>query len=224
MAYIFETWKDYRSAIFLYEKVLSLRDDEPQSYRDLALVLHASGKHQESVDLLYKALTSGLEKSTDQFDGILPIMLNELNAIISGQGKNLKLEKIDKSIVSAMPVDLRIVVDWNKDQTDIDLHIEEPGNEVCNFQLQKTRSGGILSEDMTEGYGPEEYSIRNAVRGKYRIRVNYYGDNYQKQQVPSFIKVSIYKNFGRASQLVEIKNMFMKGREGMLDVAEVVFE
>ena len=81
-----------------------------------------------------------------------------------------------------------------------------------------------MSDDMTAGYGPEEYSIRKAVKGKYTIRVNYYGDRYQKEQVPSFIKVTIYKNFGRANETVEIKNMFMRGKQGMIDVAELVFE
>jgi uncharacterized protein YfaP (DUF2135 family) len=34
-----------------------------------------------------------------------------------------------------------------------------------------TRSGGMLSKDISSGYGPEEYVIRNAIPGQYRIAV-----------------------------------------------------
>jgi uncharacterized protein YfaP (DUF2135 family) len=115
------------------------------------------------------------------------------------------------------------VIDWNKDETDIDLHIIEPGGEECFYSHKQTRSGGRLSEDFTQGYGPEEYQVKHAAKGKYRIRVNYFGDRYQKKQVPSFIKLIIYKNFGRPNQTETIESIIMDNQKGQIEIGEVKF-
>jgi regulator of sirC expression with transglutaminase-like and TPR domain len=38
----------------LFEEVLRLRPEEPQSYRDLALVLARQGQYERAIELLYK--------------------------------------------------------------------------------------------------------------------------------------------------------------------------
>ena len=38
-------------------------------------------------------------------------------------------------------------------------------------------SGGELSQGMTQGYGPERYSIAKAKKGAYRVIVHNYGTN-----------------------------------------------
>jgi hypothetical protein len=53
--------------------------------------------------------------------------------------------------------------------------------------------------------------------------VKYYGDRYQKQQVPSFIKVTIYKNYGRKNQTMSVQNLIMDGQTGMIEIADVKF-
>jgi uncharacterized protein YfaP (DUF2135 family) len=144
-----------------------------------------------------------------------------MNAIIQVHRHSLDLSAINAGIIKPLPVDLRIVIDWNKDETDIDLHIVEPGGEECYYKHKLTKSGGRLSEDFTQGYGPEEYQVKTAKKGRYSIRVNYYGDRYQKQQVPSFIKVTVYKNFGTPNQTVSVENLIMDHLQGTIEISEV---
>jgi uncharacterized protein YfaP (DUF2135 family) len=150
-------------------------------------------------------------------------MLNELNAIIDQNRATIDIGKIDTAILTVLPVDLRIVIDWNKDETDIDLHVTEPGGEECYYSHRETKRGGRISEDFTQGYGPEEYEIKKAGNGTYHVQVKYYGDRYQKQQVPSFIKVTIYKNYGRKNQTMSVQNLIMDGQTGMIEIADVKF-
>jgi uncharacterized protein YfaP (DUF2135 family) len=150
-------------------------------------------------------------------------MLNELNAIIDQNRATIDIGKIDTAILTVLPVDLRIVIDWNKDETDIDLHVIEPGGEECYYSNHETKRGGRISEDFTQGYGPEEYEIKKAGNGTYHVQVKYYGDRYQKQQVPSFIKVTIYKNYGRKNQTMSVQNLIMDGQTGMIEIADVKF-
>lgn len=222
MGYVLESWGMYDEAIKVYEKVLAIKEEEPQSYRDLALAYEGKGDHQRAVDILYKSLTSNWFQYEDRYRGLKSLILDEMNAIIA-RNNTIDLSKINAGVIKPLPVDLRVVIDWNKDETDIDLHIIEPGGDTCYYQRKLTRSGGRLSEDFTQGYGPEEYQVKQAKNGRYLIRVNYYGDRYQQQQTPSFIKLTIYKNFGKPNQTVTTESIIMDHQTGMIEIGEVKF-
>jgi len=220
---MFETWGDYDEAVRIYQKVLAIKEEEPQSYRDLALAYERQGNVQKAVDILYKVLTKDWQWYEGRYRGLRGIILNELNNIIALNKEKIDISQIAPEIIKPLPVDLRIVIDWNKDETDIDLHVVEPGGEECFYSHRETKKGGRLSEDFTQGYGPEEFEVKNAASGLYRVRVNYYSDRYQKQQVPSFIKVTIYKNYGKENQTVNVQNLIMDGQSGMIEIADVRF-
>lgn len=221
MGYMLETWKMYDEAINVYSKVLSIKEEEPQSYRDLALAYNSKGDYQKALDILYNALTKNWNQYEARYRGLKSLLLNEINSVISLHRDNLDLSRINEAIIKPLPVDIRIVIDWNKDETDIDLHIVEPGGEECFYKNKLTKSGGRLSEDFTEGYGPEEYQVKNAKHGVYSIRIDYYGDRYQKEQVPSFVKLTIYKNFGKPNQTVSVQNVIMDGQQGIIEIGEI---
>lgn len=223
VGYILEQWKLYPEAIDVYKKVLTIKEEEPQSYRDLALAYEAYGDHQAAVDLLYKVIIKNFYQYEDRYRGIKSLMLNEMNAIISRNSNSVTLCKINNAIIKPLPVDIRIVIDWNKDETDVDLHIEEPGKEECFYGHRHTKKGGRLSEDFTQGYGPEEYEIRNAQNGTYTIRVNYFGDRYQKKQTPTFLKLTVYKNFGKPDQTAYTQSIIMDNQSGKIEIDEIKF-
>ncbi len=127
MGYMLETWAMYEEAIDVYKKVLQIKEEEPQSYRDLALAYEKNGDHQQAVNILYEALIKNWFQYEDRYRGLKSLLLNEMNAIIQINHHSLDLSKINTGIIKPLPVDLRIVIDWNKDETDIDLHIVEPG-------------------------------------------------------------------------------------------------
>lgn len=221
VGYVFEKWGMYDEAVMIYEKVLTIKKEEPQSYRDLALAYEKSGKAQAAIEILYTCLIKNWNQYEGRYRGLRSILLTEMNTIIEKYKKEVDLSLINTSIIRPLPVDLRIVVDWNKDETDIDLHIVEPNGEECFYSHRQTKAGGRMAEDFTQGYGPEEYQIKNALKGKYSIQVNYYGDRYQKKQVPSFIKVTIYKNFGKPDQTVTTETFIMDNQNGKVEIAEV---
>lgn len=127
MGYMLEKWAMYEEAIGVYKKVLLMKEEEPQSYRDLALAYDKNGDHQQAVNILYQVLTKNWFQYEDRYRGLKSMLLNEMNAIIAVKSRSLDLSAINTGIIKPLPVDLRIVIDWNKDETDVDLHIVEPG-------------------------------------------------------------------------------------------------
>lgn len=74
---------------------------------------------------------------------------------------------------------IRVVLSWDTDQTDLDLHLITPDGQHCFYGNRVLSNGGALDVDVTTGYGPEIISLPAAPRGTYHIYVNYYGGGYR---------------------------------------------
>ncbi len=72
-------------------------------------------------------------------------------------------------------VGLRVVLSWDSDHTDLDLHVVSPDGEHVFFGNRVGKNGGALDVDVTDGYGPEIYAIPSPPPGNWQVYVNYYG-------------------------------------------------
>lgn len=207
--YKMEELGDFKAAAFIYRQVLKLRSEDAQSYRDLALALVELGEHQEALNLLSTILGEQFYEGNDRrdFAQIEPIVLNEIRHILQTKKVNGATKNLPKGSDAEISLDMRVVIDWNHNDTDIDLHIVDPDLEECFYGNSKTKMGGSLSEDMTQGFGPEEFSLENATLGSYYIKIDYFGDRYQKIENPTFMKISIYENYGAKDEKRRIKVM-----------------
>lgn len=49
---------------------------------------------------------------------------------------------------------------------------------------------------MIQGFGPKEFTLKNAIKGDYYVKMKYYGDRYQKVENPPCTTITIYKKYG----------------------------
>ncbi|CAG4913962.1 YfaP family protein [Paraburkholderia saeva] len=70
---------------------------------------------------------------------------------------------------------LRIVLAWDTDGTDLDLHVVSPDGAHTFYGDRVAPNGGALDVDVTTGYGPEIYSSAAPPPGTWLVYVNYYG-------------------------------------------------
>jgi len=192
LTYTLRQWQDYDDAVFTAKQVVKWRAHEPQSLRDYALTLEDDGKYQEAFDELIKALeVNYYGEMRDHYEGVEDIILMDLNRMII-EHTGLKTEKLDKKYLDKMPVDIRIIMNWNQMDVDLDLHVIEPNGEECFYGHKNTEAGARFSKDFTRGYGPEQYLIRNAIKGKYKIKTNYFGETKLTEDGPATVMVEIY--------------------------------
>jgi uncharacterized protein YfaP (DUF2135 family) len=78
---------------------------------------------------------------------------------------------------------LRVVLAWDTDGTDLDLHVVSPDGEHVFYGRRVSRNGGALDVDVTTGYGPEIYANPTPPPGVYHVYVNYYGSGPDRQDV-----------------------------------------
>ncbi|MBC7889238.1 MAG: carboxypeptidase-like regulatory domain-containing protein [Ferruginibacter sp.] len=214
---------DYEAEMIAFKKVIELRPLDPQSYRDYALALEDAGYHQEALNQLYEGMTrSYSQEMRNIYAGIEEIFLMEINRLITLHSNKLKLKDIPKTMIQAMPVDLRVVMNWNMNNTDIDLSVTDPNEEKCMFNHRTTAVGGRISDDFTQGFGPEQFILKNAQKGKYRIEINYFGNSQVTLAGPATVMAEIYLHYGMPNEEKRTVTLQMeKGKSGAVFIGEV---
>ncbi len=218
-------------AILTFEEVRRLRPEEPQSHRDLALVLArraASGSAESIRDDYTRALAMLAEVVMGQWDGRFPeielMALEEFNAILPRAKKaGVKKVPLDERLVKLLDVDVRIVMTWHADNTDIDLWVIEPSGEKAFYEHNRTTIGGLVSADYTGGYGPEEYMVRRAMRGVYKVQANFYGSGAVKLLGAVTVQVDVFTNFGRPNEARKSLTVRLQKEEETIDIGQIEF-
>lgn len=103
-----------------------------------------------------------------RFTGVEQIVLVELNRLVSrsrAAGVKLDTGGLNPAFLQPVEADLRVVINWDTDASDMDLWVTDITGEKCYYSHRLTTHGGHLSRDVTQGYGPEEYLVRKALPG-----------------------------------------------------------
>lgn len=208
---------DTARAAWLYERILFLEGDRPQPRRNLAMALAAVADkaaskaekiagYKRALDLYGEIIGHDWE---GRYNGIEVISLMEANRIIAKlKALGVKEFALDPRLIALLDVDLRVVMEWSTAATDMDLWVDEPTGERCIYSHRETMTGGRLSNDMTHGYGPEEYLLHKAPNGTYTVRVNAYASDRLDPNGATTVKAHIFRNWGRADeqeQVIEIE-------------------
>ncbi len=229
----------------LFEEALKLRPEEPQSWRDLALVLarraealskipyqqrsqeqakrdrdEINALYARAIELLYHVVLN----HWDRFDQIELIALMELNTILpKAKAAGLEKTNIDPRLVKLLDVDVRIILTWDADNTDMDLHVVEPSGERAFYGHQRTTIGGNVSRDFTQGYGPEEYLLHRAMPGMYTIQANFYGSNATQLQGAVTLQVDVFTNYGRPNEQRKSLTLRLTEKKETFTVGQIEF-
>jgi hypothetical protein len=203
---------DEARALWLYEHILAMEPDRPQPRRNLALALVTAAEHTpdkalqrkdyvRAIGLLNEIVTTPWD---GVFEGIEVVSLMEANHIVPKlKALGVREVPLDKRLIALLDVDMRITLEWNTDETDMDLWVDEPGGERVIYSHRNSAAGGRLSNDMRYGFGPEEYLIHHAPDGAYTVRVNVYATDRINPNGATTVRVHIYRNYGRPNEQMQ---------------------
>ena len=170
-------------------------------------------------------VSSYTEDAEDLYRGIEEIFLPEINRIIALNKNKLNLKSIPKTVIRNLPADIRIVMDWNMNNTDIDLWVTDPNGEKCYYSHNRTALGGRISDDMTQGFGPEQFLLKKAIKGTYKIEINYYGDRQATIAGPTTVMAELYTHYGTPQEKKELIVLQMKkGDNGGVYIGDLDFK
>ncbi len=237
----------YTLAIHVFRKILTLRSEEGQAYRDLAIVLAEAAKRNfasepqkakqqiEEAMALLKNATFDLHNRRSGRRGndfqVAIIALEELNGLITWSEAQVwptnekpLIPTFDPAYRRDLPVKLRIVLSWDADETDIDLHVLEPNGEEAYYSHRRTSEGGFVSEDVTTGYGPEEYLKKDLETGTYKILTNYYASHQTSLTGATTVTATIYTDWATANEKQQILTLRLNEPKEKMFIGEVTLE
>jgi tetratricopeptide (TPR) repeat protein len=199
LAYRLLQAKQTKLAIPILQQVLALSPNEPQSWRDLGLAYADDGQYQLAVNNLWEVVSQPWH---GRFPDVELIALAELNAIIARAPKDTGIDtsRMDGRLLRNLPLDMRAVLSWDADNTDIDLWVIDPNNEKVYYGNRLGYQGGAMSRDFVGGYGPEEFSLRDAKPGKYKVQAHFFGNRQQVVAGATTLMLRLSTGFGTAQQ------------------------
>lgn len=200
-------WGMPADAFHLFRRVAAARPFEPPTYRALAQSLVRLGK----IDLAMAYFEVGLAGEwASRFGDFRKIMALEYLDLLrriengelrSGMPELVKQRYRDVAAVAQIGrADLVVMITWNTDGTDVDLHVVEPSGEECFYSHPQTRSGGRITQDVTQGYGPEMYVLPSAPEGRYQIRAKYFASDRLRATTRTKVQVLVFEGFGTSRQ------------------------
>ena len=219
LGYKLSSYKAYKEAIEVFRKVVTIREEEPQSYRDLGLALAEDKQYQEAVETLYKVVKNAWD---ERFGDVQLVTMNDINSLVA-RHKGIKTNFMDKRLLKSEPVDIRVVLSWDTDNCDMDLWVTDPTDEKCFFDNKLTYLGGKISKDVTQGYGPEEFMIKKAPKGSYKIETDYFGTLSQKQLMPVTLRITFYTHFGTDKEQKQETTVRLTNEEDVIEVGSFKF-
>jgi uncharacterized protein YfaP (DUF2135 family) len=117
----------------------------------------------------------------------------------SADGKQRKRVQFYDAYAGKPQARLRVVLSWDSDGTDLDLHVVSPDGEHVFYGNRVGQNGGALDVDVTTGYGPEIYANPAPPTGVYHVFVNYYGSGPDERKVTT-AQIAIITQEGTPSE------------------------
>lgn len=138
--------------------------------------------------LVVNGLPTGLSLKSRRFESTVVLSPGQNTIqVIAENDRGLGSDHV--SFFARVPAkDLKVVLSWDTDKTDVDLHVIDPNKQESYYASRETRIGGKLDRDITTGYGPETFTLAKAIPGTYVVRAKYYGSHGQPQ---TFIRVDV---------------------------------
>lgn len=119
---------------------------------------------------------------------------------------NVEVRRADGTVVrraqfhegnaAQVPPRLRVILAWDSNHTDVDLHVIAPNGEHTWYGERVSSGGGALDVDVTDGYGPEIFASLAPQEGTWLVYANYYGGDSGKDITLAEVTVLQHENTG----------------------------
>lgn len=177
-----KTQKALALAADTYAKAVEQRPDHPASHRLYAYTLLKKGEPEKA----FQAIKAGATRTypMGRFRGVDRILKEDMGLIAAAW---MKAEPARKAEITQMlhaaggteenGPSLRFVLVWETDANDVDFHIHDGKGGHAFYSQKELPSGGELYADVTTGYGPECFTIRNPQARNaypYTLQAHYY--------------------------------------------------
>ncbi|MEP2238906.1 MAG: carboxypeptidase-like regulatory domain-containing protein [Maribacter sp.] len=203
LAYIYQAEGKFEKANKLYEDVYTLRADYAQSYLDLANSYRDLGMNQKAAAMYLRYDYLLEEELLEKEEEVKTIMDRDLNNLISLKGADLvSTDKVNEIKLDDDFKGTRLVFEWSDSEAEFELQFVNPEKRYYKSEHSLMADSERIQSEKRSGFSSEEYLIDDTIRGNWLVNATYLGN---KSLTPTYLKATVYYNYGSASQRKETK-------------------
>ena len=202
LAYKLEELEKFEQAKHIYKRIIELRPNDTQSYRDLALSYTTTGYYTEAMELYGKMLNNQIENV--DFKGLEKVITSEFMHLLAKHRSKINFANIHADYLKAdFKYDIRIVFEWNDPSTEFELQFVNPQKKFFKWSHTRFENKERLLDEIKNGYHIEEFIIDDYVSGEWIINIECLSKADELN--PTYLKYTVYRNYGLANETKDIK-------------------
>ena len=201
LAYVLEEQGELKKAHEVFKEIYRLRPEYAQSFIDMA-------NSYRDLDMPESATTLYARHAYLQQEGMLPkdtvdlskIMKRELDNLFALDNGTLKIKKRKEG--EEKDYSTRLVFEWNDSEAEFELQFVNPGDQYFKWDHTKEEMPERIRSEKELGYSMADFLMDDALPGVWQVNAIYQGN---KQLTPTYLKATIYRNYGSKLQSKEVK-------------------
>ena len=202
IAFILEERGHLVQATYTLEQLVELRPDYIQTYRDLARLYTQTGKYNLAATL-YKQMVYNTVPNVD-FEPIQPIIFNEFRNLIANHKSKIDYKNIPNEFLSVnFKKDVRIVLEYTNPLAEFEVQFVSPDKKYYTWRHTYFDSKDLIEEEISTGYALKEFIIEDSGYGNWLVNVK--SLNTTPGTNPTFLKYTLYQNYGLPNEKKEVK-------------------
>jgi hypothetical protein len=202
-------WGLADQAYHVFRRVAHARPYEPETWRALVETLVAAGRVDLALVHAEVAVGATWDSRFGAFRSVAAMDYRRLLRRIERGELRTSLPEFAAARRAALEEEfgtgapgLVVVLTWNTDRTDVDLHVTDPTGDECSYQQAVTATGGSITADVTQGFGPEMFVLPTPRPGAYVIDVHAYASDRNRASLRSKVLVTAYQDWGTSRERV----------------------
>jgi len=203
LAFKYNEFGMFDEAIKIYKKIISIQPNESQVYRNLALSYQLNKQFVEAQQVYDKILNNKYD-DVDSFSGLKQTINTEYKNLVALHSSSLVTANIPDFYKKNAEYDTRIVFEWSHFNAEFDLQIVNPQRRYFTWSHTKKEESSRFIKEASQGYGLEEFFITKKDKGEWLFNLTYYGKKTGDNSMPSYVKVTVYSNFGKPTQTKKV--------------------
>jgi len=203
LAYKYDEFELFEESIKVYKQLISFKPSESQSYRNLALSYQLNKQFTKAQEI-YNKIHTNQYSDVNSFNGLKQTINAEYKNLVALHNSNLIATNIPEFYKKNAEYDTRIVFEWSHFDAEFDLQIVNPQKRYFTWSHTQKEESSRFIKETSQGYGLEEFFITKKDKGEWLFNLIYYGKKTGDNSMPSFVKVTVYSNFGKPTQTKKV--------------------
>ena len=203
-------------AIDAYRRAVAERPDQATGYRLIAYALVRADRTDEALEVLLAGAKTTTVLAVLQVFGEDRVIIEAAIAAKHPERRAALLGKTP-ALLATMP-SVRFILTWETDANDVDLHVRDRDSNEASYRQPALVSGGKLTADLTDGDGPEQFTIVDPRAFPYQLSVHYYNKGPMGVGLGT---VQVIRHDGQGGITVEDRPFVIQNDHAMIELGAV---